>query len=186
MAQGLYDIPEKAALGMQAIQALHRILYTQILESMTQGEIYTGALNVAPILNSTRRYIGSYDDSGFIPDGSIFVNEVASADLIAENGDYYIDYMTGYYVVQAGDTGQPTVHYYIASQYVMLANTTPFSETFESQTTVTVTHNLGYNPQIWVTDSEGNLLFCNINYAADMSSFTLIFGEAQSGTIYYR
>jgi len=57
---------------------------------------------------------------------------------------------------------------------------------FVNQTTFTITHTLGYAPDVWVLDTDGNAITCEINYASDNKSFTLTFSEAQSGTVYWQ
>jgi len=118
MGQGLYMIPDKATLNMIAKMSANWKLITETLSAMTAGTAYTGTLKVAPILNSTRRWHGDYDDSGFIPDGSVFVLEVETEGEVDTNGDYYIDYYTGYYKVKAGASATPTVTYYAAEQRI--------------------------------------------------------------------
>ena len=64
--------------------------------------------------------------------------------------------------------------------------TTPLNCNFVSLTTLTITHSLGYAPDVWVVDGDGNAITCEINYATNNKSFTLTFSEAQSGTVYYQ
>jgi len=184
--QGIYDLPDKAALNLLALQATRLVLVSQALGSMTAGDSYTGTLLVKRILNSTKRWFGELDDSSFTPDGSVFKTEVSTEAEVNTNGKYYIDYHTGYYKVKAGASANPTVTYYVEAPYQVGANASPFSATLSSDTSKVITHNLGYIPQVWVTDTNGNVLACDITHATDMNSFTLTFAEAQSGTVYYR
>jgi len=184
--QGIYDLPEKAALNLLAIQATRLVEVSETLGSMSTGNTYTGTFLVKRILNSTKRWIGEYGDSSLTPDGSIFKTEKETEGAVTANGDYYIDYHTGYYKVKAGGNGTPTITYFVEVPYMVGANAAPYLALLSGDITKTVTHNLGYIPQVWVLDTDGNVISCNINHASDMNSFTLTFAEAQSGKIYYR
>jgi hypothetical protein len=61
----------------------------------------------------------------------------------------------------------------------------PKTETFSNKTSVTVYHNLGYKPIVWVVDTSGNVLDFALKHNSD-NSFTMTLGVATSGTINYR
>ena len=183
--QGIYDLCDKAALNLLALQATRIVQVSEALSAMTAGNTYTGTLLVGRILNSTKRWFGELDDSSFTPDGTIFKTEVATESEVDTNGDYYIDYFTGYYKVKAGGTGIATITYWISAPYQVGANASPFSAALTAVTTLTVTHNLGYIPQVWIVDASGKELACDIIHNT-INDFTLNFAEAQTGTVYYR
>lgn len=58
------------------------------------------------------------------------------------------------------------------------------SQTFSDQTTVTVTHNLGYKPLVQVLGSGGNVIEVAIEHS-NTSSFVMTSNSSISGTIIY-
>jgi hypothetical protein len=66
------------------------------------------------------------------------------------------------------------------SDYTTSAN----SQAFTSQTSVTVTHNLGFYPYVWIEDENGNAIEGFIQHTST-NEFTVTFGVAQSGVIHY-
>lgn len=60
-----------------------------------------------------------------------------------------------------------------------------YTQTFVSQTSVTVTHNLGHYPIVQVLDASGNLIDPNSCNHASVNAFTVTFAPALSGTIVY-
>jgi len=58
-------------------------------------------------------------------------------------------------------------------------------EAFTSQTSVAVSHNLGYKPPVWIEDSNGRVIYAGENHASD-NQFTITFARSQSGTIHYQ
>jgi len=60
-----------------------------------------------------------------------------------------------------------------------------YTQAFTAQTSVTVTHNLGYKPDVWVEDSSGNALTPDIQHTSS-NAFTVTFGTSQTGTIHYQ
>lgn len=55
---------------------------------------------------------------------------------------------------------------------------------FTNQTSVTVTHSLGYYPLVQVVDDLGNVFVPDINHSST-SAFTVTFAEATTGNIIY-
>ena len=60
----------------------------------------------------------------------------------------------------------------------------PNQREFTNQSIVSITHGLGYFPQIWIIIS-GQLVFGDITYNNTLS-FTVTFMTNESGVIYYR
>ena len=61
-----------------------------------------------------------------------------------------------------------------------------YTQAFTNQTSVTVTHNLGYKPGVRIEDGSGNIIDNgDINHAS-VNAFTITFQDAQSGTIHYK
>jgi len=61
-----------------------------------------------------------------------------------------------------------------------------FTESFTSQTSVTVTHNLGYRPPaIMVIDGSSNSIDFELTQTS-VNAFTVTFAVSQTGTILYR
>jgi len=61
----------------------------------------------------------------------------------------------------------------------------PIAVEFTDQTTVTVTHNLGYHPFIFIEDDDGNIIGGNVQHT-DNNEFVVSFDSSTSGTIYYK
>jgi len=59
------------------------------------------------------------------------------------------------------------------------------SEDFTSQTSVTITHNRGYKPIVWIEDGSGELLGSFECNHTSVLAFTITFAVAQSGSIHY-
>lgn len=60
----------------------------------------------------------------------------------------------------------------------------PSRHDFTNQTTVVVTHGLGYRPNVWI-EIAGSMVFGDITYNNDLT-FTVIFETTETGVIYYR
>lgn len=60
-----------------------------------------------------------------------------------------------------------------------------FTEAFTNQTSVTVTHNLGYYPVVQVIDDSAVQLDAEVTQTS-VNAFTVTFAVAQSGTIIYK
>ena len=60
-----------------------------------------------------------------------------------------------------------------------------YTQAFTNQTSVTVTHNLGYKPGVRIEDGSGDILDGNVNHAS-VNAFTITFQDSQSGTIHYK
>ncbi len=60
-----------------------------------------------------------------------------------------------------------------------------YSTTFTSQTSVTVTHNLGHYPLVQILDASGNLIQADTLNHGSVNAFTATFTPALSGTIIY-
>ncbi len=88
---------------------LSGITYT--FEAMVEGSSYTGNLQTVPILNSTKKEIGWFDSSSCTFTGDVFTTEKEEELNVLSNGDYYLDYKTGYYNVIAATSATPTVAY---------------------------------------------------------------------------
>jgi hypothetical protein len=94
---------------------------SQSLDAMTAGTTYTGYLKFAPVIGSKGRICGYFHSStdketSFTPDGVALTTEVKTADLVLGNGQYYINYETGYYKVKSASTRTPTVTYKVRIQ----------------------------------------------------------------------
>lgn len=63
-------------------------------------------------------------------------------------------------------------------------STSDNSESFTSQTSVTVTHNLGFYPFVRIVNSSGVTIEGFIQHSS-LNKFVVMFGVATSGTIYY-
>lgn len=61
----------------------------------------------------------------------------------------------------------------------------PIEVGFIDQTSVTVTHSLGYRPFIQVEDLLGNLIGCDVQHTSN-NAFVLTFDSSTSGTVFYR
>jgi len=59
------------------------------------------------------------------------------------------------------------------------------TETFTSQTSVTVTHNLGYYPVVQIIDGSANQVDAEVTQTS-VNAFTVTFAIAQTGTIIYK
>lgn len=55
---------------------------------------------------------------------------------------------------------------------------------FTNQNSITVTHGLGYTPNVWIV-IDGNIVFGEITYN-NLLTFTVIFQTVETGVIYYR
>ncbi len=60
--------------------------------------------------------------------------------------------------------------------------TTQKTESFTNQTSVTVTHSLGYYPIVQVIDSNGDMIDGEVNHSS-VDAFTVVFASAETGTI---
>jgi hypothetical protein len=97
----------------------HKIVtISEALSAMTAGTAYTGILTYSPVVGSSEYPVGYFKSSSskntsFTPDGSVFVTEVSAESKVLSRGQYYIDYLTGYYKVIAAASATPTVTYKI-------------------------------------------------------------------------
>jgi len=64
-------------------------------------------------------------------------------------------------------------------------NPGPQEHSFSNVSIVVITHNLGYNPLVYVVTSEGELSFCQVDYN-DVNQVTLTFQNSLTGTAYIR
>lgn len=64
-------------------------------------------------------------------------------------------------------------------------SSTNYSSTFTSQTTVTITHNLGHYPLVQILDGSGNLIQADTLTHSSVNAFTVTFNPALTGTIIY-
>lgn len=55
---------------------------------------------------------------------------------------------------------------------------------FTNQNSITVTHGLGYTPNVWIV-IDGSIVFGEITYN-NLLTFTVIFQTVETGVIYYR
>jgi hypothetical protein len=55
---------------------------------------------------------------------------------------------------------------------------------FANQSTITVTHGLGYTPNVWIV-IDGIEVYGEIHYN-NLLTFTVIFQNVETGVIYYR
>ena len=85
---------------------------SETLSAMVEGSSYTGNFTVVPILDSRKEYIASYESTGITFTGDVFVTAVDNPAKVNTNGDYYINYLTGYYKVLAATGATPTASYY--------------------------------------------------------------------------
>ena len=60
-----------------------------------------------------------------------------------------------------------------------------YSYTFNTQTSVTVTHNLGHYPLVQVLDNGGNVIQPDTINHGSVNAFTLTFNPALTGTVLY-
>ena len=63
--------------------------------------------------------------------------------------------------------------------------TAQYTQTFVSQTSVTVTHNLGQYPIVQILDGSGNLVGPDTLNHGSVNAFTVTFTPALSGTVVY-
>ena len=77
---------------------------TQTLGVMTKSTVYTGFLTPAPILDANNDSVGGFSNSSLSITNSVFLKEVPESGLIVNDGDYFINYKSGYYKVRAGAT----------------------------------------------------------------------------------
>ena len=89
------------------------VVKTQVLASMTAGTIYSGILTPSPILDLTHDGVGGFGNSSITSTNSVLTNEVATTALVVNNGDYFINYKTGYYYIKAGASATPTLTWYV-------------------------------------------------------------------------
>ncbi|MBC8551604.1 MAG: hypothetical protein H8D23_18315 [Candidatus Brocadiales bacterium] len=74
----------------------------------------------------------------------------------------------------------------VITQIVPGISAVTFTESFTSQTSVTVTHNLGYRPPaIMVIDGSNNSIDFELTQTS-VNAFTITFAVSQTGTILYR
>lgn len=59
---------------------------------------------------------------------------------------------------------------------------TTYVEGFTSQTTLTVTHNLGFYPVVTIIDTSGNVVDAEVTYNS-VNQITIVFAVSQSGTV---
>lgn len=64
-------------------------------------------------------------------------------------------------------------------------NLPTLTQSFTSQTSVTVTHNLGYHPIVSVTDGSGNVVIGDVQHTSN-NAFNVGFVISQTGTIEYK
>lgn len=66
-----------------------------------------------------------------------------------------------------------------------VAGSSIVSSSFSSQSTITITHNLGHYPIVQILDGSGNLIDPNSLNHGSVNAFTVTFNPAISGTILY-
>jgi hypothetical protein len=93
--------------------AVKSISVTDTLAAMTAGTVYTGYLTCAPVLDSGKGDIGGIGNTSMSSTNSVFVNAKSSPALVLANGDYFINYRTGYYTVKAGASATPAITYFV-------------------------------------------------------------------------
>ena len=73
------------------------------------------------------------------------------------------------------------------STYLISLATAPkqYTQTFTTQTSVTVTHNLGLYPLVQVLDNSGNVIIPDTINHGSTNAFTVSFTPALTGTIVY-
>ena len=64
-------------------------------------------------------------------------------------------------------------------------NPGPQEHSFSNTSSVTISHNLGYKPIVYVVTSSGEFAFCQITYNGD-NEVTLTFQNSLSGVAYIR
>ena len=107
---GRYGQLDKLAVDTQIV--------SQTLAAMTASTQYTGILNPHPILDAIGKDVGGFGNSSLAFTGSVFVNEVPSADKVSAVGDYYINYATGYFIVIAGASATPAATWEVNTLYM--------------------------------------------------------------------
>jgi len=139
---------------------------------IVSGDIFAKVLNLRAIkevwvMDGDGRYQLIKKPLGWIRD---YYAE-ASANVATGEPLYYNETVIGL---------SPDIDSAVASDYSTSAN----SQAFTSQTSVTVTHNLGFYPLVWMKDSNGVKMEGFIQHTST-NEFVVMFAVATSGTIYY-
>lgn len=106
----------------------------QAFPAMVAGTVYKGRFDFAPILASRGLDVGGYKsasdtfDSSIEFTGDVFVTQKQSHTEVEENGDYYINFYTGFYLVKAGASATPTATYKVSALHVIADIIAEFSD----------------------------------------------------------
>ena len=90
-------------------------------------------------------------------------------------------------VITAKRSGSETVQEFLYEMddiagYILKAISA--SEDFTSKTSVTVTHNRGYRPIVWIEDGNNEMIDFECDHTSTLA-FTITFAVGQSGSIHY-
>jgi len=86
--------------------------------------------------------------------------------------------------MQVSDTSKQEYIYEMGDVAGYILKSISASEAFTSQTSVTVTHNRGYRPIVWIEDAGNEVIDFECDHTSTLA-FTITFAVAQSGTIHY-
>jgi hypothetical protein len=132
-------------------------------------------------LNGTNYLVPAYGDVGWAAGAgnlSAYLVAIASVTLQPSGGNFTLTA-----AVNFGATYGITAKSF--TTYGGAKVTAQYTQTFVSQTSVTVTHNLGQYPIVQILDGSGNLIGPDTLNHGSTSAFTVTFNPALSGTIIY-
>ena len=169
------DSPATPANINEICQMLAASLIYVILKEINKSEYKQGE-HLRQLAYDRLLEINRYKEAVYLSDGTKIepaahiYHTKANATPVIRAGLGTFDYIVGYESVGVNTSVAVTLHTYA----------------FVNATSLRIEHALGYSPEIWILDNDGNVITAEIKHAADHSYFTITFSEAQSGTVYYR